>query len=88
MKETVLSVYVPTDFLSYLFVFFEGGLCGAQVDLQLLPPVFLLGETGLEQSQSLLAAVPQLCGAGQQERFTVSACQAPQLCQFAQSFTS
>lgn len=75
-----LSVYASTDFLSYLFVFFEGSLCCAQVDLQLFPPVLLLSETGLEQSQSLLAAVPQLFGVGQQERFTVSVGQVPLLC--------
>lgn len=44
--------------ISYLLVLFEGSLCSAEVDLQLFPPVLLLSESGLEQSHSLLAAVP------------------------------
>jgi len=43
----------------YLLVFFEGGLGSVEVDLQLFPPVFLLSQTSLEKSQSLLAAVPE-----------------------------
>lgn len=77
MKEKVfffllLKDYVSTEWLSYLFVFFEGGLRCTQVDFQLLPPVLFLGETGLEQSQSLMAAVSQLFGTGPQQTFTNS----------------
>lgn len=42
----------------YLLVFFEGGLGSTEVYLQLFPPVLLLSQTSLQQSQSLLAAVP------------------------------
>lgn len=64
--------YVSRVAFFYLLVFFEGSLRCAEVDLQLFPPVLLLCETGLEQSQSLLTAVPQLFCAGPWKTVTTS----------------
>lgn len=47
-------------FVPYLLVFPESSLCSAEVCLQLFPPVLFLCQTGLQKSEPLLAAVPEV----------------------------
>lgn len=48
------------QFVPYLLVFSKSSLCSAEVCLQLFPPVLFLCQTGLQKSEPLLAAVPEV----------------------------